>query len=114
MTKKSIRSKSTNPVVWLFIAAIFVEVTNILLTTSLGSTQADVCPKSTLPWSISVCLSTLSATLVLAAMIGTKNKLSRLYVLFFALFWILVIFIAAYFLRFAAVGGLDWCSFLGR
>jgi len=111
MTKKQPSSRAATVAIWLFVAAVLIEVGNVILTVSLGARQMDVCPKSTTPWDISLSLSLVSLLLVAAAVITVyANKLPRLYATFYGVFWLLVILAVGYCLRFAAVGGLDWCG----
>ena len=115
MTKKYKISKSAKMVSSVFLAAILIEIVNIVLTMSLGSAQADVCPKSTFPWYLSLSLGITSVVLIVIGMIcASKRKLLLLYAIFTGIFLILVFAIFQYLLRYAAVGGLDWCAFLGR
>lgn len=111
MTKKAKNTILKSATFWLIVCALAIELINILITWSLGTAQKDVCPKSYFPGGLSLFLGLASLVPIVAAMVIAKNKIL---VVAFMLFWVVLVVGIGYILQFAAVGGLDWCEFLGR
>ena len=95
----------------LLITAFLIEILNIILTWSLGSAQADVCPKSAFPGHLSIFLGALSVLVVLTTVFIGKNKA---YAIVVFILWLATLLCIGYVLQFFSVGGLNWCSFLGK
>ena len=110
MVKQKKRKILNYPIFWLLIGAIFIEVLNIIVTSSLGMAQQDICPKSAFPAELSLYLGAASVLFIITIVVIAKNKITAVALL---LFWVVLVFLIGWFLRYVAHGGIDWCSFLG-
>ena len=108
MTKKQTPPPSTISAGKLVLIAILLEVANIVFSYLVGSSQADVCPKSHGGGFVSALISLTSIGFALTATIRAKNKLPAV-VMFIG--WLLLVLYIGASLFFIAEGGLDWCNF---
>jgi hypothetical protein len=95
------------PSFWLLTSSFFVEVLNIVLTWSLGSSQQNTCPVPTFPGELSIYLGVASLLLVIAAFLIAKNKIVALALL---VFWATSLVLIGYVLQFVAMGGINFCN----
>lgn len=109
MTKKQTQPPSPITAQKLVIIAVLVGVANIIISYLIGTSQADVCPKSHGGGFLSALMSLVSIGLALGATILAKNKPSAI-VMFIG--WTVLVLYVGTMLYFVAEGGLDWCNFL--
>ena len=111
MNKKRTRLKPNTIFILLVISAVTVEVINIIYSLSVGSAQANVCPKSDEPTQISISLSVIA--LILTVLIPFFRK-KTYYLINYTGVSILLIIVGGFYLGLMAGGGLDWCEFHGK
>jgi drug/metabolite transporter (DMT)-like permease len=111
MTQTQPNLESNETAKTLILYAMIVEVLNVAFAWISLEMQTDVCPKSIIPGVASIFLSIVALTLIILVPFFSKNKVLGIVV---AVVGVLLVAFGGLILAYSAIGGMDWCAFLGR
>jgi hypothetical protein len=105
--KASSAKKQDKVVLWLFAAALIIQVLNTFISYKLGVMALNQCPRTLDQQTASMSISLFAAAVIIAAIVRRRDALAISYGIFF----LFLIACWGFVLWLIAAGGMNWCDY---